>query len=196
MTDEVGPLESERVEDLDEVLDERIDDVFLVRGRLVGEPVSLEVDADYPESGSSEGRHRKAVRINRTSPTRHEKNRGTPGISAFDGAYREAGAQLMEAGVVPRMARRKNARMHSPRSTQISSMSRPSSFPISPTLKVTSVHFDSAPSPSSSGKVDHAHGWVVVGRSMPLCGCQTPARSRSSDRKSTRLNSSHGYISY
>src|SRR5688500_265913 len=112
MTDEVGPLQSERVENLDEVLDERIDDVFLVRGRLVGEPMSFEVYADYPESGSGERRHRKAVGINRTSPTRHEKNRGTRGISAFDGAYREAGAQLEIACSILRKSFREDAFLH------------------------------------------------------------------------------------
>src|SRR5438105_11493623 len=53
----------------------------------------------------------------------------------------------------------------------------------------------SPPTRSSSMAACHA-GPSRSGRATPLSVAATPSRSRSEDRKSTRLNSSHEWISY
>jgi len=72
MTGEGRPLELERVQNVSEMLDERVYSVFLGRNRLVRQPMTFEIDGDHPEPTLSESGHVAPEYINRAAPTVNE----------------------------------------------------------------------------------------------------------------------------
>src|SRR3982074_176638 len=76
MSGEGRSLQLERVQNVPEMLDERVYGVFVARDRLVGQPVPLEIDGDDPEPRFGNSGHVAPEYIDRPAPAMNEHDRG------------------------------------------------------------------------------------------------------------------------
>jgi hypothetical protein len=74
-------VERQRIQNVAEVIDQRIDRVLRRVRWLVGEAVTFEVYGDGPETGISERGKSKAVRVNRAAPPGNHEDRWRGGIA-------------------------------------------------------------------------------------------------------------------
>jgi hypothetical protein len=86
MPGERGTLEPQRVEDVAQVLYQRLDSVLIARERFVGQPVSFEVHGDRAKSRLGQRRHVAVKRVGAATQPVNEHHRGRSRITPLDHA--------------------------------------------------------------------------------------------------------------
>ena len=108
MTDERGFVELERIENLFDVSDERLDRVLSLAERLEREAVAFDIDRDRAEACVRDHRKIPPIDIDRASPTRYEQNRRRGRVSSFNDAHLYSGAKPRIMHAIGGVARRKH----------------------------------------------------------------------------------------
>src|ERR1700693_1916258 len=99
-----GSLELERIQNIPEMLEERVYRVFIGCNRLVRQPVSLEIDGDHPKPAIGKDGHVAPEYINRAAPPVNEHDRRRGRIATLHHSHFQAGVQSREAHAISRIA--------------------------------------------------------------------------------------------